>query len=194
MFYFSAGRRYDRAMPHPNVIALQNEISHEFPDFRLRKKGESTLMRLIGFVLMVMTFGKNRDFMTRFTTTLGNTIFVPDDWEKRLPMSQCITLRHERVHMRQSKKYGRLMFSFLYLFWPLPVFRATWRRRFEQEAYEESIRAMHEYGEDPANYVYRVRMILHFTSSEYFWMWTKESDIEEWFDSTVSRIVGEKKN
>lgn len=194
MFYFSAGRRYDRRMPHPNVIALQNEISREFPDFRIRKKEDSRLMRLVGFLLYVLSFGKNQDFMTKFTTTLGTTIFVSSGWDDLSPVSQCVVLRHERVHMRQAKKYGRLMFSFLYLFWPLPMFRAAWRRRFEQEAYEETIRAVYEYGEDPANYVFRVRMILHFTSSEYLWMWTNEADIEEWFDATVSRIVGEKKN
>lgn len=181
-------------MAKPNFIELQNEISCEFPNFRMRRKEDSRLMKIIGFMLFMLSFGKNRDFMRRFTTTIGNTIYTPEGWETRLPISQCITLRHERVHMRQARQYGRLKFSFLYLFWPVPFIRATWRRRFEQEAYEESIRAMYEYGEDPTNFVFRVRMTAHFTSSEYLWMWTKREDIEEWFDAVVSRTVGAKKN
>ena len=181
-------------MPYPNVIVLQNEISREFPSFRVRKKSESTLMRLIAWVLLVLTFGKNKDFMTRFITTIGTTVYVPDDRDARSPVGQCLILRHERVHMRQAAKYGSLLFSFLYLFWPIPIYRAVYRRKFEQEAYEESLRAMLEYGEDPSNFVVRMRMVMHFTTSEYFWMWTNEKDIEEWFDRTVTKVMNEKKN
>lgn len=194
MFHLQSSPRYDSGMVKLNVVELQNQISSEFPDFRIREKNDSWLMKAIGFFLFVITFGKNKDFMERFVTTLGSVVYVPAEWANWSPMSQCIVLRHERVHMRQAREHGRLKFSFLYLFWPVPVFRAKWRTRFEQEAYEESIRAMYEYGEDPTNYVFRVRMIMHFTSSEYFWMWTKREDLEEWFDAAVSRTIVAKKN
>lgn len=181
-------------MAHPNVLVLINEISREFPTFRIRRKADSMLMRWIGLFLFLASLGKNRAFMTDFVTTLGTTVYVPVGWEDYMPTSQCITLRHERVHMRQARKHGMLVFAFLYLFWPVPFFRAAGRRKFEQEAYEESIRALYEYGEDPTNLGYRIRMIGHFTSSEYLYMWTNRADIEKWLETTTSRIIGEKKN
>lgn len=179
---------------YPNVVVLKNEISREFPDFRLRKKTESAFMRLIGTLLFILTFGKQRSFMTTFTTTVGSTIYVPAGWDDYSPRAQCTILRHERVHLRQAKKYGRFLFSFLYLFCWLPVWRAYWRTKFEMEAYEESIQAMYEYGEDPSNFVFRLRMINHFTTAEYFWAWTDEEAVAAWFDATVSRVTGKNKN
>jgi hypothetical protein len=173
----------------PNIIVLKNEISREFPDFKIRKKSESWLMKAIAFLLLVLTFGKQKSFMTGFITTIGFTVYVPDGWDDYSPKAQAVTLRHERVHMRQARKYGRLLFSFLYLFCWLPVWRAKWRTQFEMEAYEESMRALKDYGEDPANIVYRARTIQHFTSAEYGWMWTDEKLVEKWFDTTVNRIL-----
>jgi hypothetical protein len=181
-------------MTHPNVVFTQNEISSEFPDFKVRRKSERTLMKVINVILLVLTFGQQRSFMTGFTTTLGNTVYTSSKWDSFSPIAQILILRHERVHMRQARKHGRFLFSFLYLFCWLPVWRAHWRTKFEQEAYEESMRALLEYGEDPRNIVFRARTIKHFTSAEYFWMWTNEKDVAAWFDAATSRIMGAKKN
>jgi hypothetical protein len=181
-------------MAHPNVVFVQNDISLEFPDFKIRAKSESFLMKTVDVVLRIITFNRMKAFMTGFITTMGTTVYVPDNWDELMPTSQCITLRHERVHMRQARKYGRLLFSFLYLFCWLPVWRAHWRTKFEKEAYEESMRALLEYGEDPTNIVFRTRTIQHFTSQQYFWMWTDEAAVAAWFDAAAKRILGEKKN
>ncbi len=180
-------------MYHPNVIVLWNEISREFPSFRIRPKTSSILMRVINAFLWLTSFGRT-SFMTDFTTTLGTTVYVPTGWDARTPTHQCVVLRHERVHMRQAKKYGFLVFAFLYLFVPVPFFRASYRTRFEKEAYEESLRAGLEYGQDLTGDMYRAGMVGHFTSSEYLFMWTKKEDIEGWFDAALKRTTLEKKN
>lgn len=194
MFYFCGSDRYSRGMVTPDLLGLMNGISAEFPRFKLREKSSSTWMKILDVLLRVVTFNKMKAFMTTFTTTVGYTVYVPSSWSTMSIRGQVVILRHEAVHMRQVRKYGRLLFGFLYLVCWLPVFRAKWRRDFEMEAYEESLRVLHEFGEDLANIVLRTRMIAHFTSAEYVWTWTKEADIEAWYDTTTRKIIGEKKN
>jgi hypothetical protein len=176
------------------VTDAMNAISTEFPSFKLRSKSTSWSMKVIDVLLRALTLNKQKSFMKTFTTTIGYTVYTPESWLMMSSRGQVVILRHEAVHMRQRKKYGFLVFSFLYLFAWLPVWRAKWRRDFEMEAYEESLRTLYRFGEDIANIVLRTRMLSHFTTAEYGWMWTKEEDIEAWYDRTVQRIMGEKKN
>jgi hypothetical protein len=92
--------------------------------------------------------------------------------------------------MRQGKKYGRFLFSFLYLLFPLPVGLAYFRKKFEQEAYEESIRAIYQYHGEKAASSSQVRefIISQFTTANYFWMWPFRGNLEKWFDSTIEKI------
>ncbi len=194
MFYLALRPRYDYGMALPDVLGLMNGLSAEFPDFKLRKKSESFLMKVIDVLLRVLTFGRMNQFMKTFTTTVGYTVYVPESWTLMTPRGQIVVLRHEAVHMRQRRRHGAFAFSMLYLFCWLPMWRAKWRRDFEMEAYEETLRALYELGEDISNIVLRTRTIAHFTTAAYAWTWTNEEDIEEWFDATVSKIYGEKKN
>ena len=171
---------------------LLKSIALEFPDFKLVKKTDSKLMILIDVLLKVLTFGKMKKFMNQFITTLGNTVYVPDDWDDSSSSSKAITLRHERVHMRQSKKMGRFAFSIAYLFLPVPVLFAAYRRKFEMEAYEESLRAYNEYyGKKFFTPALKEHVVKHFTSAEYFWMWPWKESIEQWYDNVVEEITKE---
>lgn len=171
---------------------LTTEIVIEFPKFRVVKKSDSLLMKVINGFLLVLTFWQLKKFMTDFITTVGETVYVPDDWNTQTEVGRMIVLRHERIHMRQKKKYGMFLFSFLYLFVPLPGVFAYYRQKFEREAYEESMWALVELvpnGLDIlATYSFREAMIRHFTSSEYFWMWAKSEDIGDWYDETHKKI------
>lgn len=173
----------------PDLVQLNVEILREFPGFSIKYKADSLLMKLINIFLMVVTFGAMRQYMTSFITTLGQTVYVPSDWDSLPATSQAAVLRHERVHMRQARKYSRPLFSFLYLFAYFPVGLAWWRAKFEKEAYEESLRAYHEYGRDIKSPGFRYAMIAHFTTGEYAWMWPWKADIETWYDETVERIL-----
>ena len=165
------------------------EIKKEFPDFEMIKKTDSKLMKLIDVCLKVITFGQMKTFMTSFITTLGAKIYVIEKWESTRLVDKVEILRHERVHMRQAKKYGRFLFSFLYLLFPLPIGLAYFRKKFEQEAYEESIRTIYQYhGEKAASSsLIKEFIISQFTSANYFWMWPFRGSLEKWYDAAVEK-------
>jgi len=170
--------------------SLLEEIRAEFPDFKLVKKPDSGLMKAIDLGLRVITFGKMNTFMKSFITTVGNTVYVPETWDSKSASAKAITMRHERVHMRQAKSVGRFKFSLLYLLFPVPVVWAYYRTKFEKEGYEESLRAYHDYyGKKFFTQALKDNVVKHFTSADYFWMWPWKTDIERWYDETVSKII-----
>ncbi len=170
---------------------LCNEIQKEFPKFSLKNKDQSFLMKLIGFHLFVLSFGKQNKFMTGFITTVGYTVYVPQGWASMRESDRCIILRHERVHMRQLRKYTPIFFTFLYLFFPLPFLFAYYRAKFEKEAYEESIRASVEYyGVGVLSRAgFKQRVLDHFLTGEYLWMWPFRKSIETWYESIAKELV-----
>ncbi len=171
------------------LTVVRRDIEKEFPTFVMVPKSESSFMRILGFLLKILTFGKMTAFMDSFTTTIGCTVYTPEKWDTYSPLSQAVTLRHEREHMRQAKKYTRVIFGILYLFVFFPVGLAWYRARFEMEAYEESLRAYQEYGVDITGPALRESMIGHFTTAQYAWMWPFRGHVERWYDETVSRVL-----
>ena len=161
---------------------LERQIRKEFPKFNIVRKSESLLMKAIDIFLKVITFGRMKRFMIRFTTTVGCTVYVTEKWSESTTISRIITLRHERVHMRQRKKYGSFLFTFLYLFFPFPVLFAYYRRKFEMEAYEETMRSLVDLlpagrGRTLKSKRFKASMVKHFTTAEYFWMWPQTSPL-----------------
>lgn len=165
-----------------------------YPGFNVVKKSDSLLMKTINVILLVITFGMMRDFMTGFATTIGRTVYVSDRWYDMHPLSNAAILRHEGVHMAQESKDGSIVFKLKYLFWIVPFLFAKGRRDYEMEAYEESMRAHAKYfGIDVIEDVeYKEMLISYFTSSKYFWMWPWRKDLEVWYDSTVEKIKRER--
>jgi hypothetical protein len=170
---------------YENLIA---EVKEEFPDFEIKNKSESSLMDAIDIFLKIITFNQMNSFMKNFTTTLGNKIYVPSEWNKYSLIDKSAIIRHERVHMRQARKYTRPLFSFLYVA-VLPLGFAYFRKKFEQEAYEESLKAYYEYyGDRVFTQNFKNQIIGNFTSAQYFWIWLIKSDIEKWYDESVTKI------
>jgi hypothetical protein len=169
------------------------EIRREFPKFKLLWKEESWLMKFIAGFLRFITLGKACTFQTHFITTIGCTVYVPDGWRESSDISKIITLRHERVHMRQRRRLTMPLFTFLYLLFPLPGGLAYFRTRFELEAYAETIRATVELYPNGAQVVLkpevRRQMVSNFTGASYFWMWPFRRYIERWYDATVIRVL-----
>lgn len=168
---------------------LRDDIRAEFPDFRIVRKEDSRFMRLLDLLLKLITFGQMKDFMVSFTTTIGNTIYVPRTWAIRPPKSKMIILRHERVHMRQHQRFG-FWYSLSYLLLPLPTVWAYFRMKYEMEAYEESLRAVLEYY-GAANFTAKTKesYISYFTGPQYFWTWPWRGRIERWYDGVVVRLL-----
>lgn len=174
---------------HEEYEQILKDTKDEFPGFEIIEKKSSGLMKVIDVALKVITFGQMKTFMTGFITTLGEKVYVNEGWESIPVANRAGVIRHERIHMRQSKKYGRFLFSFLYLVAPLPVGFAYFRKKFEQEAYEESLRAVHDYfGPNAFTPQLKEYTLAHFTTAQYFWMWPWKKDLEKWYDSAVEKI------
>ena len=175
------------------LAKLKREIASEFHDFVIVGKSGSLTMKTIDILLRILTLNQMKTFMTKFVTTLGSKVFVPETWFNRTHLSRCATLRHERVHMRQRERMGRVLYTFTYLLWAFPTVFAVGRRDLEMEAYKESMRAYAEYFGLEMLTVSRVKknMVKHFTSSSYFWMWPFSSEIEAWYDVTRREVVEE---
>ena len=164
-------------------------IKKEFPDFKILKKSDSKLMKVIDMFLKVVTLGKMRSFMTNYTTTLGNTIYTSSEWDNRSVTTQISTLRHERVHMRQAKKHGKFLYSLMYILLPFPVGFALCRARFEMEAYEETLRTMYRfYGPAVLTKATKETILGYFMGPDYFWMWPWKKSLEIWYDDFVEKL------
>lgn len=169
------------------VLRLTEE---EYPSFRIRTKSSSWVMKFIHYFLLVVSLGQNKKFLTGYTTVIGKTMYVTDSWESSSAHTKHTTLVHERVHFAQQDRYTQLGFSLLYLFAFLPFGLAYYRRKFEQEAYEATMRTRAFYfGAGSLKFPgYREAMIQRFTSFEYGWMWPWRKDIERWYDRVVLEI------
>lgn len=173
-------------MIYENLI---NEVSVEFPKFKIVKKTNSFFMKIIGFLLFLFSFGKNRSFMDLYTTTIGVTVYVPDNWNRWSDKSRVEILSHERIHMRQATKYGKLKFSFGYLFWPFPILWSSFRTKMEMEAYCESLRIKYEY--DPTifeNLKLKEYIFYQFTGPMYGWMCRDNNKLEAWWKDCENLI------
>lgn len=169
------------------------ELCAEFPHFCIIPKRESPLSRVIDVVLKVLTFGAQREFMTRYHTVLWDRLYVPELWERTPDLARLITLRHERIHLRQRRRYGDFVMTFLYVFPFFPLGLAYGRARIEWEAYTETIRATAELrGLEAARSPELRRHILkQFTSGAYGWMWPFPAVLQRWYDDALAQIEKE---
>jgi hypothetical protein len=174
--------------------ALLAEIKDEFPRFRLVRKDESAMQRALHYALMVVTAGGMRSYLTGYQTTLRNTVYVTPDWGEIERDERWVTMRHERVHLRQFRRFSTPGMALLYVLLPLPMGLAWFRARFEKEAYAETVRAAAElHGVDHVRRPeFRDRILRQFTGPAYGWMWPFRRDLERWYDSVIAKLNGER--
>lgn len=168
--------------------SLLVELKEEFPRFRLIHKSHSGFQNLIHKVLKVVTFGQMTTYLSQYHTTLGQRIYVPDSWDETSENSRYVTLCHERIHMRQFRRFTWPGMTLLYLLVPLPMGVAYFRARFEMEAYAESVRAATEvwgpeHVRDPD---YKAYLFSQFTSPSYGWMWPFRNGLERWYQRALT--------
>jgi hypothetical protein len=183
------------------VKALIALIKKDFPDFEVIDKKQSTLMLMLSKVLFF-----NKKFMTHYTTTVGNKIYVPDLSFLDDDDNAFTVLAHEYVHMCDNKRLGPL-FKLLYLspqifallsvfaFWniawlwcllfllPLPSPGRTW---FEYRGYSMSMACYYfMYGVKP-----EVKWYLdYFSTSLYYWMCPFREYLAGKLDKSLDDIV-----
>lgn len=175
----------------PSAEAFLEEIRAEFPRFRIVRKRESAFSKAIDIALRLLTLGAQREYMSRYHTVIGNTLYVPEAWDETPDLSKVITLRHERIHLRQRRRYGDIGMTFLYLIPFFPLGLAYGRARIEWEAYTETIRATADYRGIEAARALRDYIVAQFTSGAYGWMWPFRSTVERWFDEALALIESE---
>lgn len=178
---------------HPRCDALMREMLAEFPAFRIVPKAGNVLSLAIDVSLRAITLGAQRHYMTRYHTVIGDTLYVPEAWQTMTDVARVILLRHERVHLRQRRRYGLVPFALLYLLPIFPLGLAWFRARFEWEAYRETLRATADLRglaalEDP---LLRREIVRRFVSGDYGWMWPFSRTIERWYDQAIADIRGE---
>ncbi len=166
------------------------EIRSEFPTFRIVNKRESFLSQIIDIALKLVTLGQQREFLTNYHTVLGTTLYVPDSWPSASDVDRAILLRHERVHLRQRRRYGFPLMAFLYLVPFFPLGLAYGRAKIEWEAYTETLRATGELmGVDAARSpALRRRIVARFTGAAYGWMWPFPRQVERWYDTAIQQL------
>ena len=173
------------------------------PEAKIVSKSGSWLMRAIGLVLKPF----NPEFMTAYITTIGQTIYVPDDFSEQDEFQALSVIAHETQHIIDYKK-NRVLFTLGYLFpqflalfallgvfgffnpwmflWflslgflaPIP---APWRYRAELNGYRVSIlmgRVIHHYSESEFAQV-RDWIKNQMTTGDYYFTWPFPSKIEQ---------------
>ena len=165
-------------------------MQREFPGFRLVPKRESPLSNLIDMALRIVTLGGQRDYMRHYHTVLGSTLYTPESWDHTPDLERLITLRHERVHLRQRRRLTFPLMAFLYMVPFFPVGLAYGRARLEWEAYEETLVATAELRgmEALRSAGLREHIVRRFTGADYGWMWPFRSVVEHWYDQAVQKI------
>jgi len=182
---------------------IMSAIEYEFPDFKIIEKKDSRLMRILAKVLFF-----NKNFMTRYITVIGSTVYVPSKQRmKENPYAALELLCHEWVHMKDNKAMGPL-FKLLYLtpqIFSLVALASLWtgnllwllclifllpmpsaaRAELEMRGYTVSMAVRWWVLEQEPDYE---RISKYFTSSAYYWMYPIKEAVIEDLEENFERI------
>jgi hypothetical protein len=158
---------------------------------RLVTKERVWHQRAIDRLLRLVTLGGQSAYLTHYVTTIGRTIYLTPDWERRPLLDRYATLRHEQVHLAQFRRWGVVPMAVAYLLLPFPVGLAWCRMRLERAAYEETLRVRHALGGRAAVAALREHVIRQFTSASYGWMWPFPRAVARWFDRFAAALDGD---
>lgn len=140
------------------------------------------------WLVVIVTFGRNRRFATDYVTTIGRWIAVPVGMEPSAGL-----LAHERHHVSQFARAGLgvpeigiVVLGIAYLLLPLPLGLAWCRWRIERTAYVAGWTV--ELAAMPAEwrFVRRQQLIAHgveqMTAGAYGWAWPFPAAVRRWFE------------
>lgn len=141
------------------TIKFVEQVKNHFK-FNIKFKDSSLLMKLIGKLLFF-----NKNFMTKYTTTLGNDIYFPNE-AAYLQEKSIIIIAHELTHIEKNKDFIKTNFLYLFpaslvIFAPILFYiswfwgilfaifcllpwPAYWRMKMELEGYQMSLFILNE--------------------------------------------------
>ena len=157
---------------------------------RVVRKTTFRHQRLADLGLRLVTFNGQNKYLTHYVTTLGHTIYVPDDFDEWPAAHRYQILRHELVHVLQFERYGWIGMILVYGVLPLPMGLAYGRARLEWEAYAETLRAVAEMQGLAAARAPELRemIVLRFTGPDYGWMWPFPTMVRGWIAAELDAI------
>lgn len=188
-----------------------------FPSLQVKYKDQSAFMKFLGFLLFF-----NKSFMTDYTTTIGNTVYIPtENYIKLRPVSGAIVFLHELVHMYDHKRLGTFWFQLSYMMpqiFALPallLFLLSWkialpviiffllplpsyyRMIYERRAYYSSIYALQKLGQrlnfDPRLESQNAYFVEYFVDSSYYFMWPFKSIMNDDFTAATQLVEAGKR-
>lgn len=187
-----------------------------FPSLQIQYKDQSSFMKFLGFLLFF-----NKSFMADYTTTVGNTVYLPSaNYVKLHPVSGSVVFLHELVHLHDHKRVGSVWFHFSYLapqIFVIPallLFLLSWkialpitiffllplpsyfRMIYERRAYYASMYCLKKLGDsmnfDPQLSQQASYFAEYFIDSSYYFMWPFSSIIDDDF-TAAAQLVAEGK-
>jgi hypothetical protein len=169
---------------------LVERFAQRTPPVRIVKKSAFWHQRAASVALWMVTLGGQRTYLSHYVTTLGHTIYVPDDFESWPPAYSFAVLRHEAVHVAQFERFGWIAMILLYGLFPLPMGLAYGRARLEWEAYAETLRAVAEVEGIEAARAQSLHdhIIRRFTGPDYGYMWPFPNVVRGWIAKTLAEI------
>jgi hypothetical protein len=172
------------------LARLLESFTRRTPPVRVVKKPDFWHQRAASAALFAVTLGGQRTYLSRYVTTLGRTIYVPNDFEDWPPARAVEVLRHEAVHVAQFERFGWIGMILLYGLLPLPMGLAYGRARLEWEAYTETLRAVAEIeGIDAAREPsLHDEIIRRFTGPDYGYMWPFPGVVRRWIEQALLEI------
>src|SRR5262245_48443867 len=171
--------------------ALLAELASRRRPVRVVVKRRYWHQRAAAWALRAITLGGQNSYLSHYVTTLGHTIYVPDDFDDWPPGRAWEVLRHEAVHVRQFERFGWIGMVLLYGLLPLPLGLGYGRARLELEAYTETLRATVELEgwEAARSPALREHIVARFTGPDYGWMWPFPRMVGRWLDEALETIV-----
>jgi hypothetical protein len=198
-----------------NIDNLITDAKTYFPNLKVQYKDSSSFMKLLGYILFF-----NKRFMTSYTTTIGSTIYFPNEkFITSRPNSAITIFLHELVHVHDANRFNKFIYSLLYLFpitlllVAIPLFFISWeialvlavlslcplpayfRMYFERRAYMVSLYAIQKLSEKKNfnSHLDKSKdyFISEFKSSSYYFMWIFPN-INKQFDDAVANIKANK--
>ena len=183
-----------------------------FPDLKVEYKDHSSFMKFLGTLLFF-----NPNFMTNYITTIGSTVYFPNEQHVQDNQVHASTiLMHELVHIYDTHRLSRIVFSFLYLMpqilalpclllflisWklalPLMLFfllplPAYFRMYFERRAYFTTLYVMNALSN---KYQLNTNLqdsvdyyVSQFTGSAYYFMW-RFGNLKGEFEAAINKIT-----
>jgi len=95
-------------MPFQELLTAAQKY---FPSLQIKYKNQSAFMKFLGFLLFF-----NKSFMTDYTTTIGDTVYIPtENYIKLRPISGAVVFLHELVHLYDHKRIGSFWFQLSYM-------------------------------------------------------------------------------